>query len=246
MTKRGGAAAGPCERGMKLFGPADQAVVVSALANGALVREAAALAGFSKNALYRCRKNNPLFRQSWDAAVKESDRPVLIAPAPGRAWQKRRGRRHRFTLERKEIFLEHFAATCDAGAAAEAAGVAVCTVYDHRRRDPAFATAWDEALAQGYARLEAEAVAMRIKALEAIRVRLGKEAAHGDPDAAAEFERVLRLLREHKSGAGNRRAGGKAGPPLTKWSFEDAFEALEKRLKVFGLRIERGEEAPDD
>lgn len=229
-------------RGSKRFTAADQAVVVSALAKGARVPEAARLAGFSVKTLYRHRAADALFRDSWQAAVEESGRPVLIVPAAGRRWQKRRSRRHRFTAERKEIFLEHFAATCDATASAEVAEIGLWAVYDHRRKDPAFAQGWDEALQQGYARLEAEAVAARIKALEALKVRLGKEIAPRDSDVAAEFERVMHLLREHKRGL----AGARLGGTLGKWSFDEAFEALEKRLKAFGLRIERGERAPRD
>jgi len=226
------------------FGPADQAVVVKALLAGASVAAAAQAAGFCVQTLYTHRRLCAVFREAWDAAVEESGRPMLVAPRGGRRWQARRMRRNQFSRERKEAFLAHFAATCDVTASAAAAGVCESTVYEHRRSDPAFAAAWPDALEQGYARLEAEAVAQRIKALEALKVRLGKEvAAATDADAAAEFERVMQLLREHKRGAAGAKKGGFA---LTKWSFEDAYQALEKRLKAFGLRIERGEEAPDD
>ncbi len=227
---------------VRRFGPADQAAVVKALAGGATVNEAARLAGFSPTTVRKHRDRDRLFGEAWAAAVEESGRPMLVAPRGGRRWQAQRVRRNHFTRERKEAFLAHFAATADATASAEAAGICVWTAYDHRRRDPAFAAGWEEALEHCYARLEAEAVAQRIKAMEALRVRLDKEILPADADAAAEFERVLKLLRER----GRRLAGTQGGGQLTKWSFEDAFKALEKRLKVFGLRIERGEGPPDD
>jgi hypothetical protein len=228
----------------KRFGPADQAVAVKALLGGATAAAAAEAAGFCPQTLYTHRRKHAVFREAWAAAVEESGRPMLVAPRGGRRWQAQRMRRNQFSRERKEVFLAHFAATCDVSASAAAAGVCESTVYEHRRSDPAFALAWQEALEQGYARLEAEAVAQRIKAMAALKVRLGtKVAAAGDADAAAEFDRVLQLLREHKRGLAGTKKGGFA---LTKWSFEDAFQALEKRLQAFGLRIERGEEAPDD
>lgn len=229
-------------KGNRRLGPAGYAIVVKALAGGATIAQAAKAVGFSKRTLHRHYAECALFREAWDAAVEESSRPMLVAPRGGRKWQAQRMRRNRFTRERKEAFLEHFAATCDATASAEAAEVSIFTVYDHRRNDPAFAAAWQEALEQGYARLEAEAVAQRIAALEKLRVRLGKEIGARDCEAAAEFERVMHLLREHKRGL----AGvSKAGRPATKWSFDEAFAALDKELNAFALRIESGEQCQD-
>ena len=230
-------------RGSRRFGPADQAVVVAALRDGATVAAAARKAGFATQTLYGNRERDSLFRAAWDAAAEESGRPMLVAPRGGRRWQAQRMRRNHFTPARKEKFLEHFAATCDVTASAAVAGVSESTVYNHRRSDPDFAAGWQEALEQGYARLEAEAVAQRLAAMKALKVRLGKKLAAPDCEAAAEFERVMHLLREHKRGLAG---AGRAGPAPAKWSFDDAFEALEKRLRAFGLRIERGEKAPDD
>lgn len=75
-----------------------------------------------------------------------------------RGSQKRRPKRREFTAARKAEFLCHFAATCNAKASALAAGVAQNTVYAHRRSDEQFRLAWEEALDQGYARLEAQLV----------------------------------------------------------------------------------------
>ena len=138
------------------------------------------------------------------------------------------------------MFLAHFAATCDVTASAAAAGVSESTVYNHRRSDPAFAAGWDEALEQGYARLEAEAVAQRIAAMEALEGPARQEGRRrADCEAAAEFERVMQLLREHKRGLAGRREG--AGPPPAKWSFEDGVRGAGEEAEGVRLRIERGE-----
>ncbi len=199
-------------RGARRFGPADQAAAVAALSDGARVAAAAKKAGFATQTLYRSRARDELFRAAWAAAVEESARPRLVAPRGGRRWQAQRMRRTHFTPERKEKFLEHFAATCDVTASAAVAGVSESTVYNHRRSDPAFAAGWQEALEQGYARLEAEAVAQRIAAMKALKVRLGKTLAAPDCEAAAEFERVMHLLREHKRGLAGAAGPGRRSP----------------------------------
>jgi transposase-like protein len=231
-------------KGNRRFEAADQAVVVEAILGGATIAAAARAAGFAVQTLYDCRNRCALFREAWDAAVEESGRPMLVAPGPGRRWQVKRMRRNRFTRERQELYLAHFAATCDHHASAEAAGVSENTVYDHRRRDPVFREAWQEALAQGYARLEAEVLRQRLAAMEKLRVAADPAAA---PELAKmvadEFERAICLLREYRRSLD--RPGG-AGREPTKWSFEAAFAALEKELTVFGLRLERGEAWDDD
>jgi hypothetical protein len=69
--------------------------------------------------------------------------------------QVRKAPRGSFGERERQVFLDHLAACCNVTAAAAAAGVGVSTVYDARRRDPAFAQAWDEAIEAGYATLEA-------------------------------------------------------------------------------------------
>ena len=157
------------------FGPVDQAVVVKAFAGGATVRQAAKAAGFAPCTLYAHREKCALFCEAWDAAVAESGRPILVTPGPRRRWQARRQRANLFTRERKEIWLEVFAATCDVTAACEAAEISVNTAYRHRRDDPAFREGWDEALSDGYVRLEAEALAQRLAAMERLKVRIARD-----------------------------------------------------------------------
>jgi hypothetical protein len=60
--------------------------------------------------------------------------------------------------EAERIFLDHLAASCNVSASAAAAGFSAVTVYNHRRSDPGFAARWQEALDQGYARVEMELV----------------------------------------------------------------------------------------
>ena len=75
-----------------------------------------------------------------------------------RGSKKAEPRRNGFTEAKRKKFLSHFAATCNAKGAARAAGVAHSTVYARRAKDEQFRAAWNEALEQGYAALEAELV----------------------------------------------------------------------------------------
>ncbi len=58
---------------------------------------------------------------------------------------RRTGGRKLFDAAAKRVFLEWFAATCNAGWAAERAGFNYQTIWKHRMKDPAFADAFDRA-----------------------------------------------------------------------------------------------------
>ncbi len=73
---------------------------------------------------------------------------------------------HRWTDEAEEIFLDHLAASCNVTRSAQATGFSREAIYARRRRDPAFATRWQEAIVQGHARIEAGLVAAAIATLE--------------------------------------------------------------------------------
>jgi hypothetical protein len=228
----------------KMFGAEAMAIVVEALRRGETVTAAAREAGFSRDTVHEWQRKAPHFGAACQAALDER-RPRLVPAEGGHGpWRVRRPKHNAFGRARKEVFLEHFSATCDVGESADAAGVCVTTVYNHRRTDPVFADGWQEALQQGYARIEADALAQRIAALERLKVRLGKEMPARDHEVQAEFDRVMQLLREHKRGLAAARP--KEGRPPTRWSFAEAMEALEKRLKVFGIRIEEEGEAQED
>ena len=148
-----------------------------------------------------------------------------------RGSQTAKPQRREFTAERKVEFLAHFAATCNALAAAKATGVSNSTVYDHRRTDEQFRLAWEEALDQGYARLEAQLVR---EASEPIVVEPDEDAAEA---AAREIDArtALAILEAYR-----RNRGARPGDILPRHS--DA-EAARARLEQ--LMIRHGVIAPD-
>jgi hypothetical protein len=235
------AAVGPPKR--KAFGAEAMGVVVAALKRGATMKGAAREAGFSQGYVHEWRNKAPHFGAACRDAL--DGREALVVPGSGgREWRLRKPRRNDFSRRRKRIYLEHFAATGDARASAAAAGVSKGTVSNHKLSDPAFRDGCEQALAEAYATLEALAVRQRLAAMERIDFDPGKEAPPSGLDPEAEFARTMELLREHKrSRAAMKSASGR---PPERWSFEESMAALEKRLKVLGIRVrEDGEREPD-
>jgi hypothetical protein len=65
----------------------------------------------------------------------------------------------RLNAARRKSFLEALSETANVASSARAAGIASSSVYAERRRSPAFRAAWQDALGEGYARLEADLLA---------------------------------------------------------------------------------------
>lgn len=132
----------------------------------------------------------------------------------------------------KALFLEWFAATCNAAWSAELAGFNYKTVWKHRMRDPAFAEACDRAEEQAVARLRAKQMETKRKPLA-----IGVE---GDWDAPEmdDIDPILAatLLREHdrRTPTGRPRKVGRTPRVATN---AEVRAALVKRLAVYGVRV---------
>lgn len=72
-------------------------------------------------------------------------RRIIAAPVPVA---------ERWTAERRATFLAALAELANVAAAARVAGVPERSPYNLKRKDPAFAAAWEAAIDEGYARLE--------------------------------------------------------------------------------------------
>ncbi|WP_166036596.1 hypothetical protein [Sphingosinicella sp. YJ22] len=241
------------------IGDSARAAFLAALRRGARREDAAAEAGFSLMGFYGARRRDPVFAAAWTEALASSpaaDRrtraysergEVRLASANRRLCQRRR-RHVRFDAERQAAFLTAFAATCDTKAAAASVGVSHSTVHLHRRTDRAFAAAYREALAEGYVRLEAEAVRLALAAQR--RFRAAVEAADDgegvagarcptcgrSADRDAEFHHVMKLLARWDRRP--RRVDSRFAPGgrRQRWTFEEAMTLLDKRMRALGLR----------
>jgi hypothetical protein len=221
---------------------------LAALRAGASRDDAAAQAGFTATAFYYVRRSDRVFSLAWTwatdlsaddaraaraAAVRPGPEEATIVPNARRRLQRRPVRRARFDDRRKRRFLDHFAGTADARAAAAAAGVAPSTITTHRRKDREFDAACGEALGVAYASLEAEAVRQRLEAQRDLRDGLCPKG-----EMPKEFDRVLRLLARYD------RKDGRIGPRVVspgrerRWSFDDAIALLDRKLRALGVRYD--------
>jgi hypothetical protein len=242
-------------RGQRRIDAAAKAEFVAALRRGARREDAAAEAGFSLMGFYGARSRDPAFRAAWAAAlaatpaaerrerayVERGERgEVRIAAANRRLLQRRRRRHVLFTAERQAVFLTHFAETCDTKAAAAAAGVSESTVHRHCRTDRAFAEAYRAALAEGYAKLEAEALRQRLAAQQKLRAAVEAAGLPTPPalaaESGAEFDRIMKLLARWDRKPRRVDSRFTPGGRRQRWTFDEAIVLLDKRLRALGAR----------
>jgi hypothetical protein len=166
--------------------------------------------------------------------------------SPNRKLQVTKRGYNRFDKEARKLFLKWFAATANAAQSARAAGVAKSTVYDHRMKDALFAEAWDRALEQSYARLEAKVLEMQFE--QAAGEPIDFDGSFEPPDAAVvDMTTALMLLKQHKTEVTRIRGErdpaarrGKKVPPFERERLASDAEmrrALVKSLRAFGVRV---------
>lgn len=117
-----------------------------------------------------------------------------------------------WTKKRRALFLKELALTCNVTAATKASGNTSTnsSAYDLRRRDPAFAQLWEEALAIGYDRLETLLLQRALEGVNAIDMGalVGDEesrprpigAVPRDASARSEVQLALALLNRRRDG----------------------------------------------
>lgn len=114
-----------------------------------------------------------------------------------------KARKRCWSEKRRAVFLDHLAQTCNIVASLRKAGMSATTsLYELRRRDARFRAAWDEALAHGYARLEAE---LLDRALNGRRVMVEREGAMIETIEISDTL-GLKLLSHHRRAVADYRA----------------------------------------
>jgi hypothetical protein len=123
----------------------------------------------------------------------------------------------------KAAFLDHLSILCNVSAAARAIDLAPSRCYALRRRDPAFAAAWEEALTLGYQAVETQLVSAALNG------------AADDPDGVFDAELAKWLLRERRergAARGRRPTAAIAG----RASAEDTDRAILAKLAKIEAR----------
>lgn len=214
---------------------------VKRLSGGANYEQAAAASGFGERAFRKLRRRDPEFAAMCAEAIERSSGMRFVHAGNKRKLQLQRTRNTRFTPERQDVFLSHFAVTGNLTEAADKAGVSVSTVDRHRRTDPQFERRVLEALDHAHLKLRADLVAARLEA-QRRQLEIGP-----DSEPGPEFERAMKLLERW-----DRRRRGRAGAAgdglQARWHFDEAVTLLEKKLRNMGIPIEPlppGFERPD-
>lgn len=135
----------------------------------------------------------------------------------------------RWTAAMRDTFLDHLAATCNVRESARVTGIDPAACYRRRRRDPAFAAKWQDALALGYEMLETQLVGHALAGDESGELVDGRGAAMGPNSVTL----ALSLLTIHRNATGKPRQGG---PPKRYASAEETDAVLMAKLAQLEAR----------
>jgi hypothetical protein len=116
----------------------------------------------------------------------------------------------RWSDKAEAVFLAELAATCNVKAAAAAAGFSTVAIYNRRAKWPGFREAWDAAIDQGYARIEALLIE---NATDSLAGAPAIEERPVPPMSVADALNVLRLHRASARGGAGQRYDARAKPP---------------------------------
>lgn len=151
------------------------------------------------------------------------DREDAIRGTCARRVQKRQVNPGAVTRAKRERFLAVLGETCNVRRAAKAAEVEATSFYRLRRNDPAFAAEWDQAMADGYERLES--------------VLLSRALGEGDPAEEGIDAHLAAKLLGRRDGHGA--AGGRRGSRnrAVEMPIEEVEAALMRRLEALARRV---------
>ena len=243
---------GPPRRpeGNRMVSAEQQVRFLLGIRNGMTVKAAARWAGVGTTAIYHRRRTDAGFADLWREAFAgaradttaaraqertagDSAQGTKIAADGGTVLKRKRRHAIEFTPQRKQVFLDHFADSCNMAAAAAEAGVTVRAVRKALAEDGTFAEGFDMALAVGYKALEADTLS---QTQQAYRLSPDGPAGGGDPAGSRQtFERSVQLLHEYRrrDGTLGRRSSNRHRKTVSK------DELVEKFVKLMGMLKKR-------
>lgn len=163
---------------------------------------------------------------------------VRLVAADNRIVQCAAVRKDGWTKARREGFFAMLSATCNVRASAAAMGMTDCGAYYLRRRDPVFAARWQEALAEGYGRLEQALMALALEGIDPATV-IGAgideaRAADGGGDAV-----VPGVARDAGGGAGRAGVGVGVGTLAVTPAVTPASTGVDLALRLLARNADR-------
>lgn len=155
---------------------------------------------------------------------------LVVRGTNGRRVQVARARLRQWTPRSEDRFLAVLAATCNVDAACAEVGLSPASAYEHRKRWPAFARRWREAIKLGSIRLQFAQVQYAGNPASSLDL---PEAAELPPASFAERMHCLHMHQHETDGIGAR-PGGYARPrPM-----EEVYAAILSKIEA----IEAGEQ----
>ena len=131
----------------------------------------------------------------------------------------------RWTDAAEALFLDALAASCNVTWSAAQCGFSKEALYARRRRDPAFAARWLDALVQGYFRIEAGLVAAAIATIE------GRVPDPDFPIPAMTVADIIAILKLHRATVhGEGKSPGWRGRPR---SLDEMKQSILAKLSAF-------------
>jgi len=126
-------------------------------------------------------------------------------------------KKHRWTVQRQQQFLEYLAETGNVSRSLKLVGTSSARIYTLRNNDPVFRQAWDEAEEAAADRLEEEAWRRAVEGFDEPVVSAGK-LVHDENGNAVMVRRysdvlLIRLLAAHRPRKFDRRAAAAAATP---------------------------------
>lgn len=157
---------------------------------------------------------------------------LTIAAGNQRRRQIRQVSARGWTRQKRQIFLDTLAVTCNVGLACTQAKMSTAGAYALRRRDPEFATLWRDALLMGYDRLEERLLRQAGAGANDVEFGIGAVA-----EAPLDRELALSLLRSHRPTVEGKRK--RLSGPILRANREEAEAALAKRLDALEKRLKK-------
>jgi hypothetical protein len=171
-------------------------------------------------------------RRPEDKALRWQDGDELVVRGSnGRRTQIARSRLKQWSPRVETRFLAKLAASCNVKAACAEVGMTPASAYGHRNRWPAFQRRWDEALENGYVRLEGTLVENAAN----LYSREDYPLDHPLPDMTT--AQAIHLLHMHKHGVLGigKRPGRLAGPP----DMDEVRKSILRKIEAIARLDER-------
>jgi hypothetical protein len=162
----------------------------------------------------------------------------VLAGSNGRKVQARETRRDGWTKAKRILFLDTFAATCNTALAARKCGMTDHSVRALKKRDAQFAALYEEALQEGYERLEAELLARTLGQQIGGDNPTEEELGRTEPP---EFDKAMALkVLQMRNAEAKARSDDRRGRIFVRVTQEETDAALEKKLAAIERRLGRG------